>query len=283
LERFKEAGIVATYFVDPMFGAALGRTALEDVVGRIVEYGQGVGLHIHPEWLSDPRVRGLPPFRGPYLWQYEEKEQEALIAYGRETLEELGARPLVAFRAGSFGADERTLRALARQGFRIDSSLNAAFDVSFATFADRDTSAAAFPLHGVTEVPVTRFSDRLTGVGKPLHLVAVGAGEFIQAIGSAARMGITSACLVMHGSEFVRTERVSRSGRCSRRRIVLRRFDALCEYLGSGTDGVTTARIETVLADAELEKRNNLSFGLPRVSVVSTARRLVEQTLARWI
>ena len=115
LETLRTNGLGATYFVDPLFSFALGLDPLADVVGSIERAGQAVALHLHPEWLTDPRCVGLPAFRGPYLSQYGPDDQRVLIRAGMRRLVEAGARPLPVFRAGSWGADVSTASRAARR------------------------------------------------------------------------------------------------------------------------------------------------------------------------
>jgi hypothetical protein len=49
------AGLKATFFVDPLFSYALGIAPLRDLAALIQKHGQEIGLHLHPEWLTDPR------------------------------------------------------------------------------------------------------------------------------------------------------------------------------------------------------------------------------------
>ena len=53
-------------------------------------------------------------------------DQKRLLAVGRDLLTDAGAPPPTAFRAGNYGANDDTLRALATLGFTWDSSFNPA-------------------------------------------------------------------------------------------------------------------------------------------------------------
>src|SRR5437899_1087407 len=154
LRVFREAGLKAIFFVEPLFSFALGPDPLGRVLRLIAAHDQEVGLHLHPEWLTDPRCAELPAFRGPFIRQYSEQEQTAMLLAGAGRLRELGAPPVRCFRAGSWGADSTTLRALERAGIEIDSSLNATFPVSFPELAERENLCQPAMHEGAWEFPV---------------------------------------------------------------------------------------------------------------------------------
>ena len=63
LEVLARHGLRATFFVDPMFSFALGLQPLRDAVNLIQSHGQRVELHLHPEWITDPRSPRVAPFK----------------------------------------------------------------------------------------------------------------------------------------------------------------------------------------------------------------------------
>ena len=170
LETLRRYGLRATYFIDPLFSRCLGARLLSDVVGPIAEAGEEIGLHLHPEWLTDPRCQDLPEFAGPLLHQYGEEAQSKLVRTGLQLLSDAGAPDICAFRAGSWGANLATLRALASAGIRFDSSLNAYTPMSFPDLSDRETWIQPRSLQGVWEFPVTFFVDRPPKGTRPLHV-----------------------------------------------------------------------------------------------------------------
>lgn len=235
LQVFAAAGLKATYFIDPLFSFALGAEPLRTVVGLVRQHGQEVGLHLHPEWLTDRRCVGLPAFKGPLLGHYSADEQSALIRAGAARLAEAGAGHLNAFRAGSWSASRATLRALAENGIAFDSSLNASFDVSFPDLPDRAVHLQPVKLDGVWEFPVTGFVDRLPAARRPLHVCACSLAEFRTVLEHAAATGWFAVVLVLHSFEFVRVDRLA-GGRPGPQRLLARRFEQLCAYLAANRD-----------------------------------------------
>src|SRR5262245_17093954 len=90
LETLAAFDLEATFFVDPLFSFALGLPVLERVVRTIADAKQEVGLHLHPEWLTDPRLPFAHEFHGPYLRGYEEAGQLDLSGKSAERLMEAG-------------------------------------------------------------------------------------------------------------------------------------------------------------------------------------------------
>lgn len=272
------SGLKATYFVDPMFSFALGLAPLRELVGTIAGAGQEIGLHLHPEWLTDPRCGGLPAFRGPLLRDYDEVEQRALIGAGLRRLEEAGSHRVAAFRAGSWGANLATLRGLRAQGIRFDSSLNAKFDASFPDLdpVTRASATQPFALEGVAEFPVTNFSDRPPSGRRPLHVCAASFGEFRMVLDHACAGGWEAVVVVMHSFEFVRVDRAGID--VAPQRLLARRFERLCAFLDENRSRFETCHFADLEGDVALRVHHP---SLPESSRVRTAMRHLEQLASR--
>ena len=226
-------GLKATYFVDPLFSYALGLEALRGVAAMIAEGGQEIGLHLHPEWLTDPRCTGLPEFAGPLLHAYAPSAQQSLVRAGLQRLGEAGATRVVAFRAGSWGASRATVAALAGSGIRFDSSLNARFGASFPDLdggARRDRTQP-FRMGDVWEFPVTNFVDRPPSGWRPLHVCATSLGEMRMVLEHARDHGWYAVVFVLHSFEFVRVESLAARRDVAPQRLLADRFERLCGYL----------------------------------------------------
>jgi hypothetical protein len=282
LEVLARAGLKATYFVDPMFSFALGLEPLRDVVSSIVGAGQEVGLHLHPEWLTDPRCRGLPRFAGPLLNGYGEADQCALIHAGLDRVAEAGAPTVSVFRAGSWGANRATLRALRANGIHFDSSLNARFAVSFPDIdgAVRDAATQPFPLEGVSEFPMTTFADRWPSGRRPLHVCAASLAEFRLVLEHAASQDWQAVVIAMHSFEFVRVNRIGYPGNPSPQRLLARRFEQICAYLAENRSRFRTCHFRD--ESPTFAYRENHPT-VPRSSLVRTAMRHVEQLASRFV
>lgn len=82
-----------------------------------------------------------------------------MIAAGLKLLADAGAAPINAFRAGGFGFNRDTLRALAKAGVEFDSSYNACMGGMSSGVAPGACVVEPVLCDGVTEIPMTNFSD----------------------------------------------------------------------------------------------------------------------------
>ena len=230
-------GLKGVFFVEPLFASVVGRGALEEVVGMIREAGQDVQLHLHPEWLGRAGDPGLP---GPYRLAMKEMsldEQAWLIGVGRRWLEAAGAGAVRAFRAGSFGANRDTLRALGRNGIRIDfSQSRASRHGPLDAVLPEDVSSAD---DGVTEVPLTTYADFL-GRRRPLQVGSSSYAEVRVILRSCLEHGRRTAVILSHSGELLNDRRTGRDG------IVHGRFLRLCRLLDRERSVYRTAASDEV-------------------------------------
>src|SRR3546814_1290826 len=111
----------------PMPALVYGPKIIAEIVRPIVARGHEVQLHIHTEWLRFARFNPAGKLTGRNIGDFPLSAQKKLIGLARDILVSAGAPEPIAFRAGNFGANDDTLRALAALGFRFDSSFNAAW------------------------------------------------------------------------------------------------------------------------------------------------------------
>jgi hypothetical protein len=279
LNILKRHKLKATYFVDPLFSYALGPAHLRKVLALVKEHGQEVGLHLHPEWLTDPRCKGLPEFAGPFLWQYGEQEQDRLVRAGLARLQGMGVQRPCAFRAGSWGADSSTLAALRDNGFTYDTSLNACVAESFPTLHNRASVLQPRKLAGIWEFPVTNFLDYSRAGKRPLQVCACSFDEFREALEGAYHAGWFAVVIVFHSFEFVRVDQLPRQRSVTAQRLLAHRFEELCGHLETNADRFETA----VFADLDPDSIPVVESEAPiRSTRTRTAMRYVEQFASRF-
>ena len=233
LDVFDRFDLKAVFFVDPMPALIWGVAAIEDIVGPIIERGHDVQLHLHPEWLALAGTNNLLPGRtGANMKDFTFDEQCVLIDYAAATLAAAGAPAPIAFRAGNYGANDDTLRALAALGLAYDSSHCPGIVDSACKISLGPDDRHPIEYCGVIEVP----TGCIGGPGGLRHaqLTALSVSELLAALQHARTHRIADFTLVSHSFELLSRDRTRTN------RIVKRRFERLCEGV-SAIDGLTTA------------------------------------------
>ena len=234
LDLFEQHGIKAVFFVDPMPALVWGVAAIEDIVGPILDAGQDVQLHCHTEWLAlAGDANPLPSKRtGVNLFDFPLEEQRIILEYARDTLVAAGAHKPVAFRAGNYGADDNTLRALRDLGIKYDSSHTPGLpDACRISLSQENRCPIEF--EGMTEVP-TGCIGTIGGGLRHAQITAISLNEMLAAIRHAQGLGCPSFTLVTHSFELFNRYKLTANP------VVRRRFEGLCRAL-SNIEGVATA------------------------------------------
>ncbi|WP_375390694.1 polysaccharide deacetylase [uncultured Sphingomonas sp.] len=224
-------GLKACVFVDPMPALVYGLAPVSRVVEQVLAAGQEVQLHLHPQWAG--ARAGEAGAQGRFqLWEFHEAAQRDLIAGAAELLAAAGAPPPVAFRAGSYAADDATLPALAGLGIRYDSSHNGA-EAGASRIGLPARQIAPVARAGVVEVPVTVIEDR-PGRLRTFQPCALSASEAADALDHAAAADHAAVTIVSHSFELA-----NRAGTRANA-VHVRRFHALCDLLDRRRDMLPT-------------------------------------------
>jgi hypothetical protein len=269
LDRFERHGLKAVFFVDPMPALLWGIEAIADVVGPIAARGHDVQLHLHTEWLALAGADNpLGDRTGHDIKDFAFDEQCRLIDYARGVLMAAGAPPPIAFRAGNYGANDDTLRALAALGLRYDTSHCPGIAGSACAIGLGSDDRHPIEHCGVIEVP----TGCIAGFGGGLRhaqLTALSGSEMLAAIRHARSDGAGCFTLVSHSFELLSRDRARIN------HIVKRRFDRLCAGLAA-LDGVATA---TYAEDPPRLRAGRAPAALPH-NPLRTGLRIAEQAAA---
>lgn len=227
-------GLKATFFVDPMPALVFGDGWLRRMVGTVLDAGQEVQLHCHANW-DGARAGDCGAAHGRFeLIDLTPDEQRATLARAADLLVAAGAPAPVAFRAGSYSADDATLRALAAIGIAYDSSHNGAHHPWPSAIALPPRRIAPVAREGVVEVPVTVIEDR-AGTLRNVQLCALSAAEMRAAIDHAVARDHAAVTIVGHSFELA-----NRAGGAVNN-VHRRRFVRLCAMLAERAATCPTA------------------------------------------
>ncbi|WP_305043251.1 polysaccharide deacetylase family protein [Geoalkalibacter sp.] len=225
----------ATFFVEP-FNDDLGWPGeTEPVVRYLVERGQDVQLHIHPNHVHYGLHKAGKPFKKTdQMADLSLEWQTELITRGADLLETwTGTRP-IAFRAGNMGASEETLAALADAGLWIDSSYTFPYVGGQCRFAETERYNGGKWYGEVLEVALSAYRQpNFPGLhpAKPVDLM----GSSFEECRDAARLicdagGDTVAILHSFSLFKVRDHQYT-GGKLNR--VVTRRFEKFCGWMNA--------------------------------------------------
>jgi hypothetical protein len=263
MDVLDQNGLKGVFFVDAMPALVWGTAAIEDVVGLIVARGHDVQLHAHTEWLQlAGSASPIGSRTGNHIKDFTFEEQCTLLDYARRTLVAAGAPAPVAFRAGNYGANDDTLRALAEVGLVYDSSHCPGITNAHSACAiglARDDRAVT-ERYGIIEVPIGCIGARHDGF-RHAQVTAISAAELRAAIRFCVARDVDCFTLVMHSFELLSRDRTRVN------KLVRRRFETMCAAIRK-TPGATTG---TYVADPpRIHRRPNgervpvVPFNTPR-------------------
>jgi peptidoglycan/xylan/chitin deacetylase (PgdA/CDA1 family) len=231
LRVLDEHGLTGTFFVEPLFSARFGAQPLAEIVG-LIQAGRGdVQLHLHTEWADEALEPLLPGSQGKrqHLRHFSLDEQTTLIGAGANMLKQAGGGDATAFRAGSFGFNRDTLRALARVRIPFDSSYNASLFGLDSGVLPGTTAVDSFECDGVHEYPMTVFTDGVRPL-RHAQLTACSYAEMEGLLWQALEAGRRSFVILSHSFELL-GESKSRPDD-----VVVGRFLKLCAFLDRHRD-----------------------------------------------
>ncbi len=232
-ERFAAHGLKAVFFVDPMPALLWGTRAVADVIEPILANGHDVQLHIHTEWLAlAGDANPLDGRTGVNIKDFSFEDQCVLLDYAARQLEAAGAPRPTAFRAGNYGANDDTLRALAQIGLTHDTSHAPGLSGSACEIGLGPNDRLPLERCGVVEVPIGCIGE-VAGKLRHAQLTALSARELKAAIRHARDKQVESFTLVSHSFELLSRNRSKINA------VVRNRFENLCRFLASES-GIST-------------------------------------------
>ena len=266
LDLLDRYGLKGVFFVEALHIMVIGDEMLKRIVALVLERGHEVQLHCHVEWLWFAKGAQRLPREKQSLAHLSLAEQSELLGTAKDALERCGAPPPNAFRAGNYGANDDTLRTLAKLGIRYDSSHNGT--VADSRIALPAEQIAPCERHGVIEVPVSWF---FAGGARRRHaqLCAASYSELDHALAEAQAAGHPLFTIVSHSFELLDRARKRPQG------LVVRRFEKLCALLAErGTAGFRDLVDVSGSCTAPRPIRSNAA---------RTAARIAEQALGNLI
>lgn len=272
MDLLERHGLKGVFFLDPLPALVFGADFLKSIVAAIVGRGHELQLHLHSEWLAWAQASPVDGRQGHNIGDFTLADQTILLGLGRDLLERAGAPTITAFRAGNFGANDDTLRALAAIGLTWDSSVNPAYLGRGCGISMDAGQIDAIRTQGLVELPVSGIADRPGGF-RPAQICAMSAAEMQAGLTHAVRQGHNAFVVVTHSFEMLSRDRQRPN------RAVMGRFEQLCAN-AARLDGVRSAGFN----DLSCSLADQPARALTRVpaSRVRTGLRIAQQAWATW-
>lgn len=277
LETFEKYNLKATFFVEPFFSYHSGKKPLETAINNIQASNQEIGLHIHTEWLSGVDV--LPfdlDIVHRNIGDFDLPSQVTLIEHARSMIFNYSDNDACCFRAGNYGADNNTLKALHEVGITFDSSYNEPYLNAPCKIITDEILTSPKSIYNTIEIPVSHFQDYPTHK-RHLQLSACSFSEIKDVLLSNWHAEQFSCVIVLHSFEWISRNRKNNTHALDK--ICLKRFLKLCKYLADNTDKFETLHFKDI--DKEEATLFKSSAHIAKSKTLSTIKRFTEQYLRR--
>jgi hypothetical protein len=271
MDQLEARGLKGVFFVDPMPGLLYGEALLSEIITPIIQRGHEVQLHIHTEWLEWLENSPIEGRTGRDLADFSFEDQVTLLSLAADMIERAGAPHPTAFRAGNYGANDDSLRALAALGLVWDSSVNAPYLGGNCKISAHPDEIGAQWREGVIELPVAGLFDKRQSV-RPAQVCALSSGEMKAALSHAAAQNHPAFVIVTHSFEMLSRDR-SRPNR-----TVMRRFETMCDAIADNSELRSAGfnELDPLIIEGKADQ-HRLGPDMWR-----TTRRMAQQAWATW-
>ncbi len=272
MNRLDDYGHKAVFFIDPMPALVYGEQIVADMVGPVVERGHEVQLHMHTEWLEWAKDSPVGDRWGRNLADFDFEDQVRLLKFATGVLTKAGAPAPTAFRAGNFGANDDSLRALRTAGLIWDSSFTPCSSLRHCKINVPKNQIAPVLKSGVVELPVAGISDGPNAI-RPAQICALSTAEMKAAMVHAYMEHHPVFVTVTHSFELLSRDRSRPNG------SVAKRFDQIAAFIAAH-NGLQTSGFNQLSASKLLDHEQSFTRLGPKR--LRAAMRMAEQLWATW-
>ena len=240
LDVLERHGQRATFFVEALNTHYFGDEPMGEIARRLDQKGQDVQLHLHPCWRYfraphwQSRLISDPP--NDDVTRRDEDELVEMIQTGQAAFVRWGIPEPRVLRTGGLRANLAVYRAMRRCGLLLASNLG------LAVYRPRESElqlyAGRHDILGVTEIPVTTFSD-FSVAGrkhyKSLTITGTSWPETRTLLERARLAGLSDVVILTHPFEYVKHRDITYEA-LYRDRINRGRLERLCAFLAESPD-----------------------------------------------
>jgi hypothetical protein len=205
MDELEARGARGTFFVEALGAHHFGSEGLAAICQALHGRGHDVQLHTHPIQRRAAYHTAGEPAAHDDIGAYPTETQAALLREGVDLLVAAGVprADLRGFRAGNFGANNSTWKAMAEAGLTVSSNFNPCYFAKNCKMRSPRAQAGLFATEvaGVYELPVSTFTEPRGG-HRHLQITAVSIREMIDALRQYRALGISEVTIVTHSFEF---------------------------------------------------------------------------------
>lgn len=262
-------GVSATFFVDVYMHHEYGNQKVAELCRHIAGRGHDVQLHAHTSW--------LPGSHSGLICRHPLEKQIQIIEEGKQFMQECTGEAPVAFRAGAYGANLDTIRALKENGFLLDSSYFPFYPTcELSRELNHRCTNLPFAIKGITEIPVTTYWLVHTSLYRKNSKIDVNAcswSELEDIVPKLTGTGIPYGVLFLHSFSFIKLDRALHGSPDPK---PLERFEKLLELLREDRDaGFVTMKSIAKTGGCDPREQDQIPTLAPARIVSRAARRLV--------
>ena len=229
--KLQDHGLTGVFFVEALFSTRFGLNSLAEIISLIREKNHEIQLHLHTEWVDESKKPLLDNIAGKkqHLRYFSLEEQTILIQEGAKLIELAGGKGVNAFRAGNFGFNIDTLRALSMNRVAFDSSYNASMYGPDSGVCPGTILVEPLECEGVYEYPMAVYSPGTHSL-RHAQITSCSYKEMEGLLWKALESERKSFVILSHSSELLNVS-MNRPDN-----IVVDRFNKLCSFLDRHQD-----------------------------------------------
>lgn len=274
LSILEEYNIPAVFFIEPLFSAKFGIEPLKEIVSIIQGKRQEIQLHLHTEWVDEAGDTLIPGTTKKIrnLTYCSRAQQSHLIQWGLQRMAEAGVENINAFRAGSYGANRDTLRAVADNKLVFDTSYNLSAELGVADIAPDKLLNQPYFIDGIYEYPVSVIKDPIRQRYRNVQINALSYKELVNCLEHAFESNWDSLVIVTHNFELLSRDKTSVDT------YAVNRFRRLCQYLNNNRDRFNVTGFQD-LSPTNIQSQPSIPSG----KLLSAGLRYAEQTIRQFL
>ena len=271
-------GLRTVFFVEALNKYYFGEKETAEICAYISGRNHDIQLHIHPNYLNFTCENPGKLKYSDFMADYSFERQVELLQEARQLFAGYGVKSLNAFRAGCYGADLNTLKALKETGFLIDSSFARSYCNETCFIPETKINDLA-ELEGIYEFPITSFIEKShvrSTRFMPMDINGVSFREMRYALDRSNDAGPGNIVIILHSFSFIKAYDVQYT-KVRPRAVIIRRFKKLCRFLAENKNRFNVMTFSELTRSKLADMAENSRHNYIRVPSLYSLARGIEQ------